>query len=62
MHCLEPVGRLAASKGSLSLTVVVSLDDKRTQRGGRGGGEHEHVDKGSGGGTENFCWRGIRRG
>ena len=53
-HWLDPVGRRAASEGSLSLTVASSLDTEQIRRGGEGRGEHEHAGKGGGGGSGQF--------
>ena len=47
-HWLEPVGRRAASEGSLSMTVTSNLNAKQSRRGGEERGDHECVRKGGG--------------
>ena len=44
-----------SGEGSLFLTVVVSLDAKRSGRGGGIRGEHERAGKGGGGGSGCFA-------
>ena len=51
--------RRAVSEGSLSLKVAGKLRTERIQRGGKGRGERERADKGSGGGSRRFA-RGKR--
>ena len=51
---MEPVGRQAASEGSLSLMVAGSLDTEQIWMGGEGRREHESTGKGGGGGSGRF--------
>ena len=51
---MEPVGRLAASEGSLPMTVASNLDYERRRRGGKVRGEQEGAGMGGGGGFRSF--------
>ena len=51
--------RRAVSEGSLFPTVMCNLRTEQSRRGGKGRGERERADKGSGGGSRRFA-RGKR--
>ena len=62
MHWLKPVGRQAASEGSLSLTVTSNIDTEQSRRGGKERVEQDSVGKCVGGGSGSLLeeGRGIK--